>query len=123
MDIPQGKLTKVAPYDYEVELTGSDFLGRWTGKGDFLMTSAGPFFWMLKIYQDRELAGQTGALHNLIYESSWVSGDGAEGKWFYEHMECAYNYSGKWKITRQEDEDDSHQDNEMTPMHLRHFIH
>ena len=33
------------------------------------MTEIGPFFWMLKVYDDRVKAGQTDHWYNLIYES------------------------------------------------------
>lgn len=53
------------------------------------MTETGPFFWMLKYYDDQKKAGQTGDWHTLVYESSQITNDGAEGRWFYEGMETS----------------------------------
>ena len=45
------------------------------------MTSDGPFFGMLKVYDDRKRAGQTGKWHNLVYESTMIESRKIEGKW------------------------------------------
>jgi hypothetical protein len=83
---------------YRVTLKGSDTFGSWVGNGDFMMTNDGPFFWMRKAYDNADSAGQTGDWVNLIYESKTISYEEVAGRWFYEHMEWSFRYSGKWKI-------------------------
>lgn len=39
---------------------GKDKFGTWEGKGAFMLTELGPFFWMLKYYDDALRAKQTG---------------------------------------------------------------
>ena len=49
-----------------------------------MMTEKGPFLWFLKVYDDRQRAGQTGECWNLLYESEIVRNDKCNGRWFYE---------------------------------------
>lgn len=47
------------------------------------MVNNEPFFRMVKVYNDRVAAGQTGAWHTLVYESSKITNEEAQGRWFY----------------------------------------
>ena len=66
-------MERVEPFNYEISLEGEDHFGRWTAEGNFLMTHLGPFLWFLKVYGDRDRAGQTGEWWNLLYESNFIS--------------------------------------------------
>lgn len=48
-----------APLICEFSLRGEDQEGMWRSEGAFMMTAMGPFFWMMKFYDDRDRAGQT----------------------------------------------------------------
>ena len=47
-------------------------------------TEQGPFFCMLKFYEDKEKAGQTGAWQVLLYETTRIVDGQCEGRWYYE---------------------------------------
>jgi hypothetical protein len=79
-------------------LRGKDYLGKWKAKGSFITTTERPFFWMLKFYDDKKAAGQTGEFHTLVYESTDIRQGEVEGRWFYEGMETSAEYSGAWRI-------------------------
>ena len=81
----------------DVKIKGSDKLGSWEGLGQYILTKRGPLFWMLKVYDNKEKAGQTGRWNTLIYESTSL-GKKIKGKWFYENFQEDKNYSGKWSI-------------------------
>lgn len=58
-------------------------MGPWGGEGAFMMTGGGPFFWMAKIYDDRDRAGQTEEWSTLIYESLQMGNGWCDGRWFF----------------------------------------
>ena len=89
---------KKEPFNYEMVLKGRDHFGRWWAEGNFMMTEKGPFLWFLKVYDDRQRAGQTESWWNLLYESEIVRNDSCRGKWFYEKYPDSHDYSGTWKI-------------------------
>ena len=64
-------------------MRGYDHFGTWNGEGQLIMTYNGPLFWMLKYYDNRERAGQTGEWHTLVYESTHINDHEISGKWFY----------------------------------------
>jgi hypothetical protein len=74
---------KEGPFIYELTITGADGFGSWKGEGAFIMTEFGPFFWMLKFYDDQERARQTGQWSTLIYESVGFGNGWCDGRWFF----------------------------------------
>lgn len=56
-NISYSKLSEVIE---EVTIEGHDELGTWRAEGAFMRTVDEPFFFMFKLYDDREKAGQTG---------------------------------------------------------------
>ena len=48
------------------------------------MTEHGPAFWIIKDYDNKEKAGQTGERENLVFESAEIYPGGASGKWYYK---------------------------------------
>ena len=87
-------MKKVESFNFEVALKGYDSFGRWEGEGNFIMTEGGPFFLMLKVYDDRVRAGQTGDWYNLLYESGVIEPGKIKGEWFYEEYKGNIQYSG-----------------------------
>jgi hypothetical protein len=63
-----------------------------------MITNDGPFFWMRQKYDQSYSSGQTGDWVNLIYELTTINNEEVAGRWFYEHMEWSFHFSGKWKI-------------------------
>ena len=48
-----------------------------------------PFFWMLKKYEQKKRAGQTGKYKNLFYVSDSISRRRLHGEWYYEGFESS----------------------------------
>ena len=75
---------KIKPLVYGFTISGLDILKGQQAKGQLLMTERGPILWMLKNYDDRQQAGQTGEWFTLVFESTQIN-DNIKGKWYFEN--------------------------------------
>lgn len=91
-------MKKETPFQYSFTSRGSDEIGSWTGNGYYLCTSEGIVVWMLKDYDDREEAGQTGDYDLLMYEGTQINREKYQGKWYYVGFEHDDESSGKWAM-------------------------
>lgn len=79
-------------------------IGAWRGEGYISVYSGGTIFSMMKHYDDKEKAGQTGIWANLQYEGE-LSDDGKIiGEWFYKGFKGSEQYSGKFEMAKVQNE-------------------
>ncbi len=76
-----------SPFIFDLSLRGDDEVGMWEAEGGFLMTQMGPFFWMIKFYNNAVAAGQTDQWQVIVYESTNIQPGYCEGRWFFDGME------------------------------------
>lgn len=91
-------LKKRTEFIYDIEMTGSDEVGKskFTGIVTFQRDFIGLKF--EKTYDNRKDAGQTGSFDLLFYEGV-QQGEVFNGTWSYKGYEMSDQYSGTWMMT------------------------
>lgn len=78
---------------------GVDKFGTWKAEGDIFARNGELAMFLVKNYDNKAAAGQTGQFQHLIYEStSYSDREGFQGRWYYEGFEGSSQYSGIWKL-------------------------
>ncbi len=60
-------IVKEEDFCTEIQALGSDKFGTWKADGDILCRNGQLFMWLVKEYDNKQAAGQTGEFKHLIY--------------------------------------------------------